>query len=366
MFVDPEISTQDDGAQSSRVPVSLPEDPYEAIRQAYLVGTGVESEPFEDPVKTETLESPHIVAPPTYHPLTHTTPILVPFLRRTTCMAMRIPPAMSPSFPISIAEVAAMPDSAFCKRFRSSYDSSPSPTFLVRKRYRGTSELILDSDSEGDELGDEDDDDEEEEHPALADSIPPPPIHHVTARMSIREQPPTPDDDDEEEDEVEASSDSNNESEDVEDKGPTAGDDDLAARDEGLGMRVESFGLRGDEAVPEGQQQATLIVETTMAEWVVVVADKSVVVVNSPADQVKTKEVVEYNKEMDKVVGTIATDKAPNSIKNPSASTVAGEVIGDGTVSDIMGDEIEERRAQLDLAEIVDSMRRGQEPRGDV
>ncbi|GJR14171.1 hypothetical protein Tco_0796823 [Tanacetum coccineum] len=27
---------------------------------------------------------------------------------------------------------------------------------------------------------------------------------------------------------------------------------------------------------------------------------------------------------------------------------------------------VEERRARLDLAEIVDSMRRGQEPRGDV
>nr|GFB49728.1 hypothetical protein [Tanacetum cinerariifolium] len=30
-----------------------------------------------------------------------------------------------------------MPDSAFRKRFRSSYDSSPSPTLPFRKRYRG-------------------------------------------------------------------------------------------------------------------------------------------------------------------------------------------------------------------------------------
>ncbi|GJU15993.1 hypothetical protein Tco_1143959 [Tanacetum coccineum] len=35
VFVDPEISTQADGAQSSRVPVPLPEDPYEAIRSSY-------------------------------------------------------------------------------------------------------------------------------------------------------------------------------------------------------------------------------------------------------------------------------------------------------------------------------------------
>ncbi|GJY25301.1 hypothetical protein Tco_0400027 [Tanacetum coccineum] len=31
VFVDPEISTQADGAQSPRVPVPFPEDPYEAI-----------------------------------------------------------------------------------------------------------------------------------------------------------------------------------------------------------------------------------------------------------------------------------------------------------------------------------------------
>ncbi|GKF99487.1 hypothetical protein Tco_0298270, partial [Tanacetum coccineum] len=46
VFVDLESSTQADGAQSSRVPVPLHEDPYEAIRQAYLDGTDTESEPF--------------------------------------------------------------------------------------------------------------------------------------------------------------------------------------------------------------------------------------------------------------------------------------------------------------------------------
>ncbi|GKG43501.1 hypothetical protein Tco_0480185 [Tanacetum coccineum] len=53
----------------------------------------------------------------------------------------------------------ALSDSAFCKRYKSSYEtpsSSSSPTLLVRKRYQSTSELILDTDSEGDELGDED------------------------------------------------------------------------------------------------------------------------------------------------------------------------------------------------------------------
>ncbi|GJZ70255.1 hypothetical protein Tco_0633805 [Tanacetum coccineum] len=165
VFVDLEISTQADGAQSPRVPVPFLEDPYEAIRQAYLV-------------ETETPESPHTVASPTPlpdstpptrhaedsvdsdtsgarptssdftaplspdHPLTHASPTLVPFLRRTARMAVRVPPAMSPGLSASIAEVAAMSDSAFRKRFRSSYESSPSsspPDLPSRKRYRAPS-----------------------------------------------------------------------------------------------------------------------------------------------------------------------------------------------------------------------------------
>ncbi|GJZ41868.1 hypothetical protein Tco_0588754 [Tanacetum coccineum] len=49
VYVDPKSSTQADGAQSSRVPVPLPEDPYEAIRQDE---TDTDSEPFEDPTDT--------------------------------------------------------------------------------------------------------------------------------------------------------------------------------------------------------------------------------------------------------------------------------------------------------------------------
>nr|GEY69672.1 hypothetical protein [Tanacetum cinerariifolium] len=77
-------------------------------------------------------------------------------------MAVCISPVMSPSFSISIAEAAAMPNSVFHKRFRSSYDSSPSSIFPVQKRYRGTSELILDTDSKGDELGNKDDEEVKE------------------------------------------------------------------------------------------------------------------------------------------------------------------------------------------------------------
>nr|GFC59943.1 hypothetical protein [Tanacetum cinerariifolium] len=65
VFVDPESSTEADGAQNSRVPIPLPEDAYEAIRKAYLVGTDTESEPFKGEARTP--ESPHIVALPTCH-----------------------------------------------------------------------------------------------------------------------------------------------------------------------------------------------------------------------------------------------------------------------------------------------------------
>ncbi|GJY22553.1 hypothetical protein Tco_0396211 [Tanacetum coccineum] len=203
VFVDPEISTQADGAQSSRVPVPLLEDPYEAIRQAYLVGTDTESEPFEDPIETETPESPQTVAPPTSLP-DSTPPTLVPIPRRTARMAVCVPPTMLPGLSASIAEVAAMSDSTFCKRFRSSYESSPSsspPDLPLWKRYQGTSDESEDAEDEG----------------------------------------PT-----------------------AEDKDPAAGDEGLAAGDEGPGIGVKSLGLGGDEAVPKGQQRATPVMETAV------------------------------------------------------------------------------------------------------
>ncbi|GKG03954.1 hypothetical protein Tco_0314341, partial [Tanacetum coccineum] len=104
VFVDPEISTRADGAQSSRVPVPLPKDPYETIRQAYLDETGTESEPIEDPIETETPESPLTVAPPTSLP--ESTPsTLGLILSRIVGMTVRVPPAMSSGLSASVAEV---------------------------------------------------------------------------------------------------------------------------------------------------------------------------------------------------------------------------------------------------------------------
>ncbi|GJW64301.1 putative ribonuclease H-like domain-containing protein [Tanacetum coccineum] len=57
-------------------------------------------------------QSPLTVAPPTSLP-ERTPPTLVPILRRTTRMAVRVPPEMSPGLSTSMAEVAAMSDSMF-------------------------------------------------------------------------------------------------------------------------------------------------------------------------------------------------------------------------------------------------------------
>ncbi|GKC06770.1 hypothetical protein Tco_0998380, partial [Tanacetum coccineum] len=137
------------------------------------IGTDTESEPFED-LGTESPESPYIVASPISfpdstppvghieesegsgtssvgstpsnsttplspdHPLTRDTPVLVPSLRRTARMAVRIQPVLSPGYSTRIAEATSMFDVAFHKRFRSSYESSPSlsPTLPVQKQYR--------------------------------------------------------------------------------------------------------------------------------------------------------------------------------------------------------------------------------------
>nr|GEX57079.1 hypothetical protein [Tanacetum cinerariifolium] len=331
-------------------------NPYKAIRQACLVRTNAESEPFEDPVETEL---PHTVAPPTCHveesegsgksdarsmlsdftapllpdhPLTHTTPVLVPSLCRTTRMIVRVPPAMSPSFSVSIAEVAAMPDLAFCKRFRSSYDSSPSPTFPIWKRYRG-------------------------------------------------------------------------------DEGPITGDEDLC-------LGVKSLGLGGDEAVPESQQQVSPVLETTVGQssrfvleperpervstvrqptlttWIDSkdgIAYIDVPAYPPPAPPVQTPLSPEWSSGL--LFIFLATSIIPSPISSPVISLTVPSLVASPATEELSPalfersleheqervavtfgavwrlvlalkswQLAEKRHAWLNLAEIVDSMRRGQEP----
>ncbi|GKC55257.1 hypothetical protein Tco_1078002 [Tanacetum coccineum] len=155
-YVDSETITQADGAQSSRVPVPLPDDPYVAVRQAHLVDTDTESDQEEAPSEVEELQS-----------LGSRVPLMG---EETARMTIRDQPAMSPGLSASVTEAMALLDLAFRKRYRSSYETpSPSLTLPVRKRYRGTFELILDTNSEGDELGDEDTDEDEEDESLDAD-----------------------------------------------------------------------------------------------------------------------------------------------------------------------------------------------------
>ncbi|GKB28261.1 hypothetical protein Tco_0867662, partial [Tanacetum coccineum] len=72
-------------------------DPYKAIKHAYLDGMDTESEPFEDPIETETPE--------------------------TARMVMRVLPAMSSGLSASMAEMAAMSESVFYEEIEESMDS---------------------------------------------------------------------------------------------------------------------------------------------------------------------------------------------------------------------------------------------------
>nr|GFC21605.1 hypothetical protein [Tanacetum cinerariifolium] len=125
---------------------------------------------------------------------------------------------LSPDHPLTHA--TALSDLAFRKRYRSSYEtSSPSLTLLVRKSYRGTSEHILDTDSEGDELGDEDTEEDE-------------------------------------------SLDANDKRERSNDEGYGLGDEDHGLDDKGRDLEGEELSLKEDEEdLPEGHQQTVLIVD---------------------------------------------------------------------------------------------------------
>ncbi|GKE40834.1 hypothetical protein Tco_1464239 [Tanacetum coccineum] len=167
-YVDLETITQADRAQSSRVPIPLPDDPYVAVRQAQLVNIDTDEEfKASEPSGTRTVSSNSLVSSDSTtplspdHPLTHVSPTPTPTRVSYHCMTARmtvhVQPAMSPGHSTRVAEVMALSDLAFCKRYRSSYEkpSSSSLALRVQKRYRGTSEVILDTDSEGDELGED-------------------------------------------------------------------------------------------------------------------------------------------------------------------------------------------------------------------
>ncbi|GKF20115.1 hypothetical protein Tco_0068753 [Tanacetum coccineum] len=200
VYVDSESSTQANGAQSSRVPVPLPKDPYEAIRQAYLDGTDTE----------------------------------------TARIAVRVPHAMSSGLSASMAEVATISEFALRNRFRSSCESSPyvsSPDLPLRKRYRGTFELVEDSEEDDDE--EDEDVEEKDEDPAAEDE-------GLIARVESLGM--------------------DDEGYGLDNKGHGGDDKSRGIDDEGHSIKSDRLGLKEEEeAVPGGQQQATPVVRMTVS-----------------------------------------------------------------------------------------------------
>ncbi|GJZ97563.1 hypothetical protein Tco_0670016 [Tanacetum coccineum] len=389
VFVDPEISTQADKAQSPRVPVPFSEDPYEAIRQSYLVETETPKLPHtvasptslpdstlptrhaKDSVDSDTFGARYMPSDSTAllspdHPLTHASHTLVPILCRIARMVMRVPPVMSPGLFASIADVAAMSDSAFRKRFRSSYESLPSssqPDLPSQKHYRGTSELVEDDDDDEEEDNDEKDKEDEDE-------------------------------------EVDKTLDSDSESEDAKDEGPTVEDEDPAA---GTGV-----------CAPHTWQRAALVVKTAVGKpiglgyealrrqditlgegWIPSVFELAYIDVPAyppPAPPIQTPPSPEWSS------GSLPVSLAPSIVLSPISSpmillTVPSPIAlpttaeAKGYLTESLEHEqkkvvvtfraiwrpvlaleswTEERRTRLDLAKIIDGMRRGHEPKGDV
>ncbi|GJV21298.1 zf-CCHC domain-containing protein [Tanacetum coccineum] len=124
-------------AQSSRVPIPVLDDPYVAVRQARLVDTTLE--PEEAPSEAEELQT----------------------ARMTVARAQPV------NVPCHIGQ--SDKGDGFCRfRFRKRIDlftrhhlSSSSLAFPKQKRYQGTSEIILDTDSEEDEIEEEDTNEDE-------------------------------------------------------------------------------------------------------------------------------------------------------------------------------------------------------------
>ncbi|GKC36503.1 hypothetical protein Tco_1048887 [Tanacetum coccineum] len=412
VFVDPEISTQVDGAQSSRVPVQLPEDPYEDIRHDYLDGTDTESEPFEDPVETETPELPLTIAPPTSLP-DSTPPILVPILRRTARMAVRVPPVMSSGLFASMAGVAAMSESSF--------------------------------------LEDDDEEDEETEENLYSDSV----------REDAKDEGPNVEDEDPAAGDEGLAAGDEGSSMGVESRGSdveSRGSDDESHRIDDKGHSIESDGLglgEEDEVVPEGQQRVVLVLGTAVSaslglgygalrrqelaleedlvyntfevgqgsgsapeserpERVSASKQPTLTTWTNPEDGMVYIDVLAYPPPAPPAQtlpspewssGSLPISPAPSIVPSPISSpmiplTVPSHIATSTTaetegiltelgaqagqtdaqraalwhaISDTQGKNqelqlqlAEERRAQLELAKIIDSMRRGQEPRGVV
>ncbi|GJW63915.1 hypothetical protein Tco_0115799 [Tanacetum coccineum] len=102
------------------VETETPESPHTVVSPTPLLDSTPPKRHAEDSVDSETsgarpTSSDFTTPLSPDHPLTHASPTLVPILRRTTRMAVRVPPAMSPGLSASIEKVVAMSNSTFHK-----------------------------------------------------------------------------------------------------------------------------------------------------------------------------------------------------------------------------------------------------------
>nr|GEY67214.1 hypothetical protein [Tanacetum cinerariifolium] len=186
-------------------------DDAKSFRQTHLVNTNTQSDLEEAPLKVEEFQLLVSRAPLTDEEFE----VLEPSDTRITSLhssAYRIPPHHS-----RIVKAAALSLSSFRKRYKSYYKTpspSSSPTLPIRKRYQGTSEIILDTETE----------DESSDSDAKRDCL--------------------------------------------EDEGNGLEDHGLGSDEVGHGLEDEGPGLeeQEEEAAPEGQQHVVLVVDTAIDE----------------------------------------------------------------------------------------------------
>nr|GFA58376.1 hypothetical protein [Tanacetum cinerariifolium] len=189
---------------------------------------------------------------------------------------------------------------------------------------------------------------------------------------------------------IEESSDSDSESEYAEEKVPTVEDEDpvvrddgLAARDEGPDMRVESLSLEGMRLYlgialgegrmpsvfevgqgfgsvpkPERPKRVSALRRPTLTTRID--PEDSIACIDIPASLPPAPPVQPPSPEWSS--GSLLVSPAPSIVP----LTISSPMITLRILLPIASPATEERRARLDLVEIVDSMKRGQDPRRDV
>ncbi|GKC30857.1 hypothetical protein Tco_1038151 [Tanacetum coccineum] len=122
-----------------------------------------ESEPIEAP-ETRTASPSNSTSPLSLdHLLSRISPTSTPsrafYYRSTERMVVHTQPILLPGISGRVTKAMALSPPSFYKRYISSFETpssspspSPSPTLYIRKRYRGTSEPILDIETKDDEL----------------------------------------------------------------------------------------------------------------------------------------------------------------------------------------------------------------------